>query len=261
MIGAGSFFRGVHLPNLKKHGGFFLKHVVSRGGPAVRDLAERAGVPFASSDPASVLEDPEVQAVFIATRHASHAALVERAAAAGKHVFVEKPLGLSAAECRAAADAVARAGVVAAVGFNRRTAPLAVTLRTALDGLREPRVVVYRVNAGPLPADHWLLDAAEGGGRLHGEGVHFFDFVRWLIGARVVGVSASARRRPSGVDLDNVAVSLTFEDGSLGTVHYVSQGHASLGKERVECFGGGRAWVLDDFQRLEVAGEAATARS
>jgi predicted dehydrogenase/threonine dehydrogenase-like Zn-dependent dehydrogenase len=256
VIGAGTFFRAVHLPNLRRHGGFFIKRVVARSGLGVHDLSTRAGIPFASTDARHILEDPEISTVLIATRHDTHAPLVLAAVRAGKHVLVEKPLGLTTTECQEIVRAVAGGTVVVAVGFNRRFAPLARAARAALAGVRGPRMVLYRVNAGPLPPDHWLRDPREGGGRLLGEGVHFLDFARWFVGAdpRTVQAVAVDRDGPGGPDPDNVIVSVSFADGSLATVVYASQGHPSLPKERLEVFAGGRALVLDDFRRLDVRG-------
>lgn len=256
VIGAGSFFRSVHLPNLVRHAGFSVKWAATRSGLALRDLAVRHGIPRVTTDVAELLDDPEVGAVLIATRHDLHRPFVLQAVAAGKHVFVEKPLGLSVAECEEIVAAVERAGVLLTVGFNRRMAPLARRAKTLLDRVREPKTVLYRVNAGPLSADHWLRDPIQGGGRLMGEGVHFFDLMRWLVGAEPVSVRASAldREGTQGPDPDNVAITVSFADGSLGVLSYVSQGHPGLAKERVEMFGGGLALVLDDFASLDVYG-------
>jgi predicted dehydrogenase/threonine dehydrogenase-like Zn-dependent dehydrogenase len=256
IIGAGAFVRAVHLPNLRRHGRFFVKRVIARSGVGVHDLATRAGIPFASTDARHVLEDPEISAVLIATRHDTHAPLVLAAVRAGKHVLVEKPLGLTTTECEEVVRTVAGAAVVVAVGFNRRFAPLAQAAQAALADVRGPRMVLYRVNAGPLAPDHWLRDPREGGGRLLGEGVHFLDFARWLVGAdpRTVHAVAVERGGNGGPDPDDVTVSVSFADGSLATVVYASQGHPGLPKERLEVFAGGRALLLDDFRRLDVRG-------
>jgi predicted dehydrogenase len=254
VIGAGSFFRGVHLPALQRHGGFSLKYLASRTGLAVHDLARSAGVPFATTAPEDMLADPEVDLVIVTTRHDSHAHWTCRALEAGKHVFVEKPLGLSVAECEAVVEAARRAGRLVAVGFNRRFAPLARTLRERFSRIQEPRTVIYRVNAGSLPPEHWLRDPLQGGGRLLGEGVHFFDFVRWLIDAPVSQIDAQCTVRAEGIDPDNSSVLIAFADGSHAAVHYISQGSALLGKERVECFGGTTSFVLDDFRTLTAVG-------
>lgn len=252
IIGAGMFFRSMHLPNLRKRKDVHIKWIATRTGASGAQLALREQIPRATTSAEDVLTDPEVSAVLIATRHDLHASLAVDAVKAGKHVFVEKPLGLSVAECDRVVHAVAEAGVVLAVGFNRRMAPLAIKAKAAFRSVREPKTMVYRINAGVLPADHWSLDEIEGGGRLFGEGVHFFDFARWVFGATPVGVSAAALRRgDTGADLDNTSISVAFADGSVATVVYTGQGASSLPKERIEIFGGGEAVVIDDFARLE----------
>lgn len=256
VIGAGVFFRGVHLPNLRRHGGFFLKTVATRSGLHAHDLAAREGIPVATTDPEAIIGDPEIEAVLIATRHDLHAPLAMAAIRAGKHVFVEKPLALTVEACDRVVAAVAETGVLLTVGFNRRFAPLAHQAKALVDGMRGPKTVLYRVNAGPLPADHWLRDPEEGGGRLLGEGVHFFDFARWLLREDPVAVHAIAvgRAAGEGPDAESVSSVVSFPDGSRATILYASQGSPELPKERIEVFGGGRSLVLDDFAALEVYG-------
>jgi predicted dehydrogenase len=252
VIGAGTFFRSVHLPNLRRRTDVHLKWIATRTGASGAKLASREQIPMATTDAQDVLNDPDVSAVIIATRHDLHARLAIEAARAGKHVFVEKPLGLSVAECDRVVQAVAEAGVVLGVGFNRRMAPLAIKAKAAFASVREPKTLLYRINAGVLPAGHWLLNDAEGGGRLFGEGVHFLDFARWMFDAQPVSVAAAAlEREGTGIDLDNTSVVMTFADGSVATIVYTGQGAASLPKERVEIFGGGETVVIDDFMRLE----------
>jgi polar amino acid transport system substrate-binding protein len=173
---------------------------------------------------------------------------------AGKHVFVEKPLALTVPDCTAIVDAAAAAGRVVMVGFNRRFAPSAVRVRDAFRAVLEPKTVIYRVNAGIIPADHWLRDPDEGGGRLLGEGVHFLDWARWFMEADPVSIQAASIRRDGLVDTDNITIVMQFAGGSLATIHYCSQGAAGIGKERIEVFGGGRAAVIDDFAAVEIAG-------
>jgi predicted dehydrogenase/threonine dehydrogenase-like Zn-dependent dehydrogenase len=256
VIGAGSFFRGVHLPNLIRHGGFFIKSASARSGAGLREMATRYGIPFVTSDAKEILEDPEICAVLIATRHNLHAPFILEAARAGKHVFVEKPMALTVADCEEILSVVGATGILLTVGFNRRFPSFAREAKSLVGQVREPKTVLYRVNAGPLPADHWLRDPLEGGGRLMGEGVHFFDFVRWLVGTDPLAVKATALDRgpAQGIDPDNVSVSVSFCDGSLGVVLYTSQGHPSLPKERIEIFAGGSSIVIHDFSSLEVYG-------
>jgi predicted dehydrogenase len=139
------------------------------------------------------------------------------------------------------------------VGFNRRFAPLAVQMKTFLDGRKEPLAAYYRVNAGYIPLSHWTHDPEQGGGRIIGEGCHFIDFLTFLVGAPPFEVIA--RGLPDGGRYrdDNVTLSFTFPDGSVGVLSYLANGDKAFPKERVEVFSGGRVAVLDDYRSLELA--------
>ncbi len=138
------------------------------------------------------------------------------------------------------------------VGFNRRFAPLALRLKSFLRGIHEPLALHYRVNAGFIPADHWLNDPEQGGGRVIGEVCHFVDFLTFLVGAAPIEVAAHSLVNPGKYSNDNVVSSLRFADGSQGTISYLANGDKSYSKERVEVFGGGAVAVLEDFRRLEL---------
>jgi predicted dehydrogenase/NADPH:quinone reductase-like Zn-dependent oxidoreductase len=254
VIGTGAFFKGVHHPMLTKHGGFSIEMMIGRSGLALADYAKRHAIPAVDTSPDAALRNPDVDAVLIATRHDLHAPLALAALNAGKHVFVEKPLALTVDDCASIADAAAAAGRVVMVGFNRRFAPASQRVREAFRPVLEPKTVIYRVNAGLLPPDHWLRDPDEGGGRLVGEGVHFLDWARWFLAADPVSIHAASIRRDGLVDADNISIAMEFAGGSLATIHYCSQGAPGVGKERIEIFGGGRAAVLDDFAAVEIAG-------
>ena len=249
LIGGGSFARLMHVPNLKALN-VRVPVVVSGSGVSARQVAELLNAERATTDYDSVLADSGVGAVIIATRHHLHAAQVIAAAKAGKHIFVEKPLGVTGDECRAAVEAVEAAGVVCAVGFNRRFSPYAVAVKTAIHSVGGLKQIVCRVNAGPLPSSHWLLDPKEGGGRLIGEGCHFFDLMAWLIGAKPESVTAQR----IGDSVDDVSAVVRFTDGSVGTLIYTGLGDPQYPKERVEIFAGGGVAVIDDFRAVEFSG-------
>jgi polar amino acid transport system substrate-binding protein len=147
------------------------------------------------------------------------------------------------------------------VGFNRRFAPASRRVRDAFRPVLEPRTVIYRVNAGILPPEHWLRDPQEGGGRLLGEGVHFLDWARWFLDADPISIHAVSVRRDGLIDADNLTIVMQFAGGSIATVHYCSQGAPGVGKERIEIFGGGRAAIVDDFAAVEIAGAPNDERS
>jgi polar amino acid transport system substrate-binding protein len=204
----------------------------------------------AATDYESALNESSVSAVLISTRHNLHAAQTIAAAKAGKHIFVEKPLGLTVEECEQVIAEVEKANVLCTVGFNRRFSPYALEAKKVLESLAGAKQIVCRVNAGALPKNHWLLDPSEGGGRIIGEGCHFFDLMTWLAGSTPVSVSA----QKIGEDENEVSAAVKFSDGSLGTLIYTGLGDSRYSKERVEIFAGGGVIVIDDFRSVEFSG-------
>jgi predicted dehydrogenase len=250
LIGAGAFARGTLLPPLRE-ANVELAAVATEGGLSAADVADRFGFERTAASTDEILSDDSIDAVVIATRHASHAALVVEALRAGKAVFVEKPLALGTEELAEIEEALPLGGPLM-VGFNRRFAPLTERLQQELGGIGQLALLV-RVNAGPLPADHWLHDPELGGGRLLGEGCHFVDLLSHVAHARVTSVHSVATPtddRPLECS-DNFVASFGFAGGSVGTLLYSGGGDPRLPKERLEAFGGGVAAVLDDFRRLE----------
>jgi predicted dehydrogenase len=251
LIGAGAFARGTLLPALREEN-VELAAVATEGGLSAADVAERFGFERTSDSADEIFADDTIHAVVIATRHASHAALVAQALRAGKAAFVEKPLALGTDELEEIEEALPLGGPLM-VGFNRRFAPLTERLLRELQGIGQ-LALVMRVNAGPLPADHWLHDPELGGGRLLGEGCHFVDLLAHIAPGPISLVHAIASptaERPLECS-DNFVAGLGFADGSVGTLIYSGAGDARLPKERLEAFGGGVAAVLDDFGRLEL---------
>lgn len=251
LIGAGSFARGTILPALRA-GGARLELVATAGGLSAADVAGRFGFAGTAATAEDVVADDAVDAIVIATRHSEHARLAAAALRAGKAVFCEKPLALGLAELQEVEDALTDRSVLM-VGFNRRFAPLTQRLLQEL-GVAGRRTLSVRVNAGPLPHDHWLNDAEDGGGRLLGEGCHFVDLLAHLAGSRVVSVHAVATPRFDGPvqTSDDVCATLRFENGSVGALVYTGSGDVRMPKELVEVFAGGCAAAIDDFRRLEI---------
>ena len=248
LVGAGAFARAMHLPNLKASPFFELRAVVSDSASAAQ-TARKMGARLATTDLDAALASDDVAAVIIATRHHLHAQQAIAAARAGKHILVEKPLALTVSDCRAVIEAAETAGVLLTVDFNRRAAPTAQALKAALDALAGPKMVIFRANAGPLPASHWLNDPQQGGGRLLGEGVHFIDFICGMVGEEPLTVSAQG-----STDGQDFILTLRFPDESLGVVIYTAQGDPAFPKEHVEVFAGGGVAVLDDFKALTFSG-------
>lgn len=252
VIGAGLYADATLLPAIKKLKEIELVGIASAGGLHAQHSGSKFGFAYAASDDEQILNDPHINTVAILTRHDSHADLVIKALKAGKHVFVEKPLAVDSDQLNAVIEQLSTSNQqLFTVGFNRRFAPLAVELSRFLAGRTEPLYAHYRVNAGYIPPKHWVYDPVQGGGRIIGEGCHFVDFITFLVGAAPVSVSAHALPDIGKYREDNVSMTFTFPDGSIGVVDYLASGDKSFPKERVEVFCGGCVAVLDDFRALE----------
>ena len=260
VIGAGTFARSVLLPALA--GRAEIATIVNATGYSARASAERFGARTAATDPAVAFDDDELDAIVIATRHDTHAEYAARALAAGKHVFVEKPLALDERELATVVEAASSADApTLTVGFNRRFAPLAVKVRDAVRGLG-PLLLQYRVNAGRVPRAHWVHDPTVGGGRIVGEVCHFVDLATYVCGETPRSVTATAVEGSLDPREDTIAATLGFPGGSVATIAYSALGAPALAKERIEVLADGCAAVIDDFRELRLyrGGEEATER-
>lgn len=260
VVGAGGFARGTHLPNLQELSDLYhLRGVASRTGHNAAQTAERFGAEYSATDFRQVLEDGEVDAVLIATRHNLHAGMALQALRAGKHVLLEKPLALTADEVEAVLAFYRAAGEGRAplllTGFNRRFSPFAARLAELVRDRAGPLVISYRMNAGYIPLDHWV-HTEEGGGRNRGEACHVYDLFTFLTGARVTEVQAMSARPATAhyARTDNFTATVGFDDGSVATLTYTALGHRDHPKEQMEVFVDGRVLALDDYRTLRVTG-------
>ena len=249
LIGAGSYAKRFLLPNFKAAGAQF-QTVATASGISAREVGEKYGFRFCVSSAAEVIDDDEVNLIVIATRHDTHAELARRALERGRNVFVEKPLALSPEELQRVLDAAEQSDGRLTVGFNRRFSPAARAAQDFFKDAPGPLSINYRVNAGRIPVEHWIQDHREGGGRIIGEVCHFIDLMQFLTGAVTTRVYAEAiaSRNHQVVDEDSVFITLRFADGSNGSIAYLAEGDAAFGKERVEIFGAGKTFVLEDFR-------------
>jgi polar amino acid transport system substrate-binding protein len=250
VIGAGGYVPAMLLPHFKTEGVEF-RAIATASGISAHDVGKRFGFAYAVSSADEVLDMREVNLVVVGTRHDLHAELARKALERDKHVFVEKPLALDDEQLESVLEAAADSNGKLMVGFNRRFSPLAQRAKDFFAGRETPLSILYRVNAGRIPKEHWTQDAQEGGGRIVGEVCHFIDLMQFFTGAPPVFVFAESVSAKSGkiVDADSVFISLRFADGSNGSVAYLSEGDKGLAKERVEIFSAGKVFVLDDFRR------------
>jgi predicted dehydrogenase len=260
VIGCGNYATTMLLPHLKGRRDVELVEVATATALSAANAQAKFGFQRVSTDYQSLLADPDIDAVLIATRHDSHAVMVCEALRAGKAVFVEKPLAVRAEQLAAVRDTIAETGNDRLmVGFNRRFAPILTGLHEAWGGCGGAQVVNYTVNAGPLQLGSWYGQIDSQGTRFAGEGGHFIDTVSWWLGADPLTAQAVATPRHP----DNLIALLTYPDGSIAKVAYVTTGDPRYRKEALEVFGDGKVARMDNFKRTEVwrGGKCRTTRA
>lgn len=264
VLGAGLYANSTFLPSVSSVGGVNRVAIASGTGLNARYAGNKYGFQYSTSDEDKLFLDERIEILSILTRHNQHSRQVVRALQAGKHVFCEKPLAIDNIGLKAVFDQLQQPDQpVMMVGFNRRFAPLAVELKRFIERSDQPKMMHYTVNAGNVPRNHWLHDTAVGGGRIIGEGCHFFDFMTWLADSLPVSVSTTSLPDGQLYREDNVSITITYANGSVGVLHYLANGDKSWPKERCQVFSGGRVAVLDDFRKVEMVsnGNRTTRRS
>lgn len=248
VIGAGNFTNQILLPAMEGLD-LQLHTIVSNGGVSAVNLGGKFGFMKASTELMHVLEEKEINSVVITTRHDSHASLVIKGLNNNKHVFVEKPLCLTREELKEI-KAIEHQQLLM-VGFNRRFSPHVKKMKKLLNTVHQPKSIIITVNAGNIPSDHWTQNLDIGGGRIIGEGCHFIDLARHLVGSKIATVKAIKMQIPGEETLEeNVMMSFTFEDGSIANIQYLANGNKAFPKERVEVFAANKVLVLDNFKTL-----------
>jgi predicted dehydrogenase len=219
-------------------------HVATTKSLSAVNAQRRFGFTTASTSASAVLDDESLDAIFIVTRHATHADLVCRALETGKAVFVEKPLALTGEELDRITEVIATTGNDRLmVGFNRRFAPMLAKMKADFGPGASGAVTRYLVNAGPLAADSWYRDEGEGS-RFTGEGGHFLDTLSWWADSLPEEVYAVG-----GIDSDDVQVTVRFGNGTSGVISYLTGGNVRFPKETLDATGGGRSARLDNFRK------------
>ena len=250
-IGSGNYASRTLVPAFGQAGAR-LKSIASAGGVSAVLAGQKNAVENATTDIDSLFKDEEINTVVIGTRHNNHAELVLKALENGKHIYCEKPLCLTEEELESIEAKVKELGAdcpLLMVGFNRRFAPQIEKMKELCDAVKQPKSMIMTVNAGDIPRDHWTQDKAIGGGRIIGEGCHFIDLLRFMSGSEITSISGIENGGPGGDD--KASISMTFGDGSIGTVHYFANGSKAFPKERLEIFCDGAILELNNFRGLK----------
>lgn len=249
-IGAGSYAQGNLLPNIPSNEKVQRIGVLTNTGTTSKRVAEKFKFQFCATKEDDVL-DEKTNTIFIATRHDSHADYVIKGLAKNKNIFVEKPLCLNEEELEIIKETQRKSGTALMVGFNRRFSPLSTIVKSKYGNA--PMSMIYRVNAGSIPADTWIQDMEIGGGRIIGEACHFIDYLTYLNGSLPTKVSAQALPDPNGLN-DTVNILIQFENGSTGVIAYYANGSKELPKEYIEIFCLGSTAIISDFKELKIYG-------
>lgn len=253
-IGAGSYAQGNLLPNIPRNNEIVCKGVLTNTGTTSKRVAERFSFEFCTSNENDILDSHEINTLFIATRHDSHAEYVLKGLESKKHIFVEKPLCLTLSDLEKIRNK--KYGISnnlhIMVGFNRRFSALSTILKDQIGN--GPMSMIYRVNAGHIAGDTWIQDMEIGGGRIIGEACHFIDYLTWLNGSLPVSVYATALPDAGGFN-DTVNINITFGNGSTGVVAYYANGSKSMPKEYIEVFHNGSSGVINNFKELRMFGK------
>lgn len=256
-LGAGNYASRVLIPSFKA-GGAKLHALGSSGGVSGVHHGKKHEFIYTVTDEAEIFKDTEVNTIVIATRHDLHARQALASIRAGKHVFVEKPLALTLEELASLESAYnqTQGKQHLMVGFNRRFSPLVQNMKQLLEVSKKPKSFIMTMNAGVIPADHWTQDPSIGGGRIIGEACHYVDLMRFLAGSEITGFTATRMGNAPGVEVteDKASITLTFADGSFGTILYLANGGKTFPKERIEVFANDAVLQLDNFKALRSFG-------
>lgn len=254
-IGAGNYASRTLIPAFKEAGAV-LDTLVTSGGISGVHHGNKNQFVTASTKTEDLWGNDKINTVSIVTRHDAHAQQVIDALNSGKNVFVEKPLALTLDELdkidKSYNKANSSSAVRLMVGFNRRYAPHVVKMRKLLDSHHSPKSIIMTVNAGAIPGEHWVQDSSIGGGRIIGEGCHFIDLMRHLVGYKITSFQATMMGNVPGVEVreDKASITLCFEDGSFGTIHYLANGGSAFPKERIEVFCDNAVLQMDNYRVL-----------
>jgi predicted dehydrogenase len=260
IIGSGNFTKATVLPILFKLKAN-IKYLSSASGLSGTLMAKKYGIQFSTTNNDDILNDSEVSAVLITTRHDAHARMCIEALRARKHVFVEKPLALNQAELNEIIEVYQQSGKTLTVGFNRRFSPFAQDVKKQLGNSNTPINVIATMNAGEISANHWTQDMNIGGGRIIGEACHLIDLITYLSGSLVESVVMNAMGQNPAENTDNASILLKYQNGSTGVINYFANGNKGYSKERIEVYSQGRTMIIDNFKKSEYYGTKSSGMS
>tara|TARA_B100000700_G_scaffold329505_1_gene451459 strand:+ start:1125 stop:3260 length:2136 start_codon:yes stop_codon:yes gene_type:complete len=253
IIGAGNFAKSILLPSIYNTKGFNFYATSSNKGISSKVIAEKYNASIAYDDPIKLINDKNINALVISTRHNTHAEYVTEALKLNKHVFVEKPLAINSVQLQNIRKVFKKTKGTLSVGYNRRYSDQIKDLKNYFSERTNPIAIMYRINAGFVSENSvssWVHDKEIGGGRIIGEACHFIDVLQFLCDSNPISLDVT--KMGNSKFNDTVSFTMSFEDGSIGTIHYWSNGSQLLPKERLEVFCQEKIGILDNFKNLQL---------
>ncbi len=260
IIGSGNFTKATVLPILSKFKAN-IKYLSSASGLSGTLMAKKYDIQFSTTNNDDILNDSEVSAILITTRHDAHARMCIETLRAGKHVFVEKPLALNQAELDEIIEVYQQSGKTLTVGFNRRFSPFAQDVKKQLGNSNTSINVIATMNAGEILANHWTQDMNMGGGRIIGEACHLIDLITYLSGSLVESVVMNAMGQNPADNTDNASILLRYKNGSTGVINYFANGNKAYSKERIEVYSQWKTMIIDNFKKSKYYGTKSSGMS
>ena len=254
IIGAGNHSQNILLPGIQRLKNAQIKAICSATGINLNNLSTTYNCDYITTNYKEILNDDSISAVIISTQHSLHSSITIEALQKNKHVLVEKPLAISLKELQDIAKASQKSDGILMVGFNRRFSDNITKIIEHFNARKSPLLMNYRINAGELAPESWLLNPLEGG-RIVGEVCHFIDLLQFISGSYPIKVYATKSPSISLRNDPNIIVSIDFKDGSRGAINYVTSGPSSISKEYLEILGDNKGAIIDNFSKFQLYNE------
>ena len=252
-LGLGNFAQTYIMPYVKKRKNIKLVNVCNTRGMTANHMMKKYGFLECSTSSQNIFKSKNINTVFITSRHDSHSKYIINAIQNNKNIYVEKPIAINRNQLNEIQKNLANGfNSIFHVGYNRRFSSISSKIKDILKNRIRPLSIIYRINAGFLPNDHWLQDKKIGGGRIIGEICHFIDYILFITNSKVVNHKTMTiiNNNSNFNKRDNLHINLSLEDGSVATIIYCIDGSNNLSKEYIEISGDKKSIVIDDFKKF-----------
>ena len=255
IIGAGNYSRTVILPLLHRQEEYNIVALADNKGSMAKQLGEKYNVNFISTDYNKLLDNKNIDTVYIATRHDTHQSIACESLKANKNVICEKPAAMNIEELDELMRCIHESRKIFHVGYNRRFSDFAKKAKSLISGKALISIVV---NNKKMNTNAWQLDPNLGGGRIIGESCHFFDLINYLINEKPLSIYATSiiKNNDSIISSNNFSINICYKSGSIGRILYSDLGHTTYPKEIISIYSNNTIIEINDFKSIKVYGDS-----